>query len=168
MNFLPEDYIQKCYKRRLIKIFIPVQFFIVLLFILAVLFMQNINDNLQTEANILTRRILEQEALLYELGLESIQMEIRAEVIDMLLFDLGINRFSYLWFIAIYENIPMIARIYYENFNIIIYARAAHIEYIGLHRRILLNYFYNIWYGHVRLADGVYIYSLIVNINGEV
>ena len=166
MNFLPEDYIKKCYKRSLIRVFVPVQFFIVLLVILVVLFIQNTNEGLQNEANTLTRRILEQEALLYELGLEAMQMEIRAEIIEMLLYDLGISGFSYSWFVAIYENIPMITRIYYENFNITIHAITTNIEYIGLHRRILfeIDYFSNVWYGPVRLEDRVYIYSLILNI----
>ena len=166
MNFLPEHYIKKCYKRRLIRVFVSVQFFIVLFVILIVLFVQNINENLQTEANILTRIILEQETLLYELGLEAMQMEMRAEIIEMLLIDLGLTDFSYSWLVAVHENIPMITRIYYGNNNIIIHAIATNIEYIGLHRRILLeiDYFSNVWYGPVRLEDGVYIYSLILNI----
>ena len=169
MNFLPEHYIEKCNKRRLIRVFIPVQFFIVLLVIFIVLFMQNINENLQTEANILTRRILVQETMLYELGLEAMQMEMRAEVIEMLLYDLGVADFSYSLLVAVHENIPstnIFTRIYYENNNIIIHAITTHIEYIGLHRRMLFetNYFDNIWYGPVRLEDGVYIYSLILNI----
>ena len=166
MNFLPEDYIKKCYKRRLIRVFVPVQLFILILVVLVIIYMQTIYESLQDEANILTRRISEQEALLYEQGLEAVQMEIRAEAIEILLYDLGVGNFSYSWFEAVHENIPMITRIYYENFNIIIHAITANIEYIGLHRRILLeiHYFYNVWYGPVRLEDGVYIYSLILNI----
>ena len=164
MNFLPEDYIKKCNGRKLIRIFVPVQFLIVLLVILVMLFMQDINERLQNEANTLTRRILEQEALLYEFGMEA--MEMRAEIIEMLLIDLGLTDFSYSWFVAIHESIPMITRIYYENNNIILHATTTHIEYIGFYRRMLLeiDYFYNVWYGSVRLEEGVYVYSLVLNI----
>ena len=96
-------------------------------------------------------------------------MEMRAEVIEMLLIDLGLGSFSYSWFVAVYESIPspgVFTRIYYENNNIIIHARAAYIEDIGLHRRLLfeIDYFSNIWYGPIILLDDFYMYSLTLNL----